>query len=209
MPVRVEVRETRESAIDLAAMMRAAGRDWPSVARALVMELVEVMELTAKTAIKSKGMTFRNTLMGSVINQVLSEGAGANHQTRGFVLADTPYAETVDKGRRAGAAPPPSEALIPWVRERLATSAQRKETSLAGVARKRSTDSGRARARSAEAEIRALAFVVARSIGRRGMIKRFGYDGAHYFQMAMDEGRRRADPFASRILQEFIDRRMR
>jgi hypothetical protein len=54
---------------------------------------------------------------------------------------EAPYAIIIERGRRPGATPPPVKALIPWVKRKLGVST---------------------------AEAKGVAYVVARSIGRKG-----------------------------------------
>lgn len=58
------------------------------------------------------------------------------------IYNSTPYASVIEEGRRPNRRPPPSDALVPWVRRKL------------GVSRK---------------EAKSVAYVVARAIGERGI----------------------------------------
>lgn len=62
----------------------------------------------------------------------------------GRVFSSLPYAIVMDQGRAPGARMPPPDALIPWVRRVMQVG-------------------------GSEEEVRAVAFVVARSIGRKGI----------------------------------------
>jgi hypothetical protein len=65
----------------------------------------------------------------------------------GRVFSSLPYAIAIDQGRTPGARMPPPDALVPWVRRVMNVGGD-------------------------EDEVRAVAFAVARSIGRKGITAR-------------------------------------
>ena len=79
------------------------------------------------------------------------------------------YAMVVEYGRRAGAKAPPSRALEGWVKRRLKPKAKlnkrRKITRKTMSKSARGLESGRAK----DAAIKSVAFLVARSIGKKGI----------------------------------------
>jgi hypothetical protein len=81
---------------------------------------------------------------------------------------DAPHAPIVERGRRAGAAMPPPDAIARWVRRRLGVS---------------------------ESEARSVAFVVARAIATRGLVGRKIAERAapEIAKLAVDEIRRELD----------------
>lgn len=96
-------------------------------------------------------------LLGSIQSDV--EGRGSP-LARGVIASNSQYGLVVEKGRRAGAAMPPREALVEWIAQKFGVD---------------------------EDQARKLSWPVARAIAKKGTIKRFGYDGARMFERAVDE----------------------
>ena len=104
------------------------------------------------------------------------------------VQNDAPHAVYVEEGRRPGAPPPPTSALIPWIR--------RKFTNLKGR-----DERGRyARAQDTEAIYARLAFVIARAIGRRGL------RGRHILRDAQEALRLSAQSTLNRAFAEALSK---
>lgn len=79
------------------------------------------------------------------------------------------YAMVMEYGRRAGAKQPPAEALMPWVRRRI--KPKQEMSKARKVARRGMGKSGKQleSARAKDDLIRSVAFLVARSIKRKGI----------------------------------------
>lgn len=83
----------------------------------------------------------------------------------GFSLYNrAPYADVIEFGRRPGAKPPPSKALIGWVMRNIGGGVT-KETTKGGVFSTRVTKIKR----TADSKVAGIAYVIARAIGRRGI----------------------------------------
>ncbi len=140
--------------------------------------LVEAQRHTkqlAPDATKAAGAT--GLLVNSIqVDPMRASGTGGPlTEWTGRVFSSVPHAIVMEKGRRPGAAGPPSSALIPWVERAIRRGALKVEgvrtpgvvkgaRKVRGrVARKRITFRGNERAK-----IRSLAFVIARSIHRKG-----------------------------------------
>lgn len=80
----------------------------------------------------------------------------------GRVFSDLPYAIVIDQGREPGARMPPVAALIPWVERVLEVG-------------------------GTESEIRQVAFLVARAIGRKGITPR------HFVEKGVNKAESRLD----------------
>jgi hypothetical protein len=96
-------------------------------------------------------------LLGSIQGDVEARGSIL---ARGVIASNSHYGLVVEKGRRAGAAMPPREELVEWIAQKFGVD---------------------------EEQARKLSWPVARAIAQKGTIKRFGYDGAHMFERAVDE----------------------
>jgi hypothetical protein len=111
---------------------RLAGAYWPAVLRGLAnggLRAVAMMNAESHRKAFDRGSYARS--WRSRIDKSSLE-----------VYSVSPYAGVIEKGRRPGRRPPPTKALIPWVRRKL---------------------------RVGRDEAKGVAFVVARAIGRRGI----------------------------------------
>ena len=153
---------------ELVTELRNVGLEISTIAEEAMLETTELMELVTKLAIKEKDLLFRRLLLNSIARTVDFEGSPADFVITGAVWSDEPYAEVMDLGRRPGRRMPPIKALIPWVQYRL---------------------------RVADEMVRSVAFLVARSIARKGI------KGRHYFK--------RAEEVAKRNWPKILDRRVR
>ena len=112
---------------------------------------------------------------GTLLGAVFSEMRGTPASPQGIVAVSPPadrYALVVEKGRRPGQRQPPSDVLIPWIRQKLRDGFQ----AVATIKGRKQKAGGRRQATE-----RGLAFVVARSIGRKG------FPGVHMFRNAFGE----------------------
>jgi len=96
-------------------------------------------------------------LLASIQGDVILRGSTL---ARGVIDSNSQYGLVVEKGRRAGAAMPPREELVDWIAQKFGVD---------------------------EDQARKLSWPVAKAIAQKGTIKRFGYDGAHMFERAVDE----------------------
>jgi hypothetical protein len=96
-------------------------------------------------------------LLGSIQGDVILRGSTL---ARGVIASNSQYGLVVEKGRRAGAAMPPREALVDWIAQKFGVD---------------------------EEQARKLSWPVARAIAKKGTIKRFDYKGAQMFEKAVDE----------------------
>lgn len=115
---------------------------------------------------------------GTLLASVFSEMRGTPAAVHGVVAVSPPadrYALVVEMGRTPGARMPPPSALILWVRQKLGNAI----TAVATVTGKGGkTQRSKAKAKSAE---EGLAFLIARSIGKKG------FPGVHMFERAFTE----------------------
>lgn len=106
----------------------------------------------------------------------------ANGDKTVFNLTMADYWEAFDKGRKAGKMPP-IKPIEDWVKRRgfktkLSKRKQKLVRETSDKTRKKSI-----RTQSREKQVRGIAFVVARSIGKHGT------DGAHFFDKVIKDGR--------------------
>ena len=98
------------------------------------------------------------------------------------------YAMSIERGRRPGK-PPPSDALIPWVRLKL------RETRVSRTGKTR-------RLKMADSDAKSKAFLVARAIGRRGTPAR------PFMLPAFDDKKRLLGPMFIALLKQEMRKRM-
>lgn len=151
----------------LAGVMKRAGSGWPVVARDIVEESVQTMLFVAQ----ENAPINQGNLKNSLTTRVGLEGAGADRAIRGEVFTMLAYGEVMDLGRRPGAKPPPSNKLELWVRRKLGISDAK--------------------------EIKRVAYVVARSIGKKGI------KGHHFFGKALKAAERNLTKVANAALRRF------
>ncbi len=112
-------------------------------------EFIQSNILFAEREIKDRTPQGVLGMQGGLRGRIFSEMRGTPASPIGIVSAPSEYAEVVEEGRRPGQRMPPSSALVTWVEKKLGVP----EEHAAGVA-----------------------FVIARSIGKRG------FAGAHMFR---------------------------
>lgn len=148
-------------------------------AEAGIQKAILLLENAVKTNIQQGRAPHGATVAtGTLMGSVFSEMRGTAAEIHGVVAVSPPadrYALVVETGRRPGARMPPAEALILWVRQKLSTG-----IGAAATVTGKSGKPQRSRGKAGSAE-RALAFVVARSIGRKG------FPGVHMFERAFQE----------------------
>ncbi len=149
------------------------GAEWPNAAEQIALEVTELMELTAKGEVKKKNLLFGRFLFNSIRSSVWAEGSDASVKIKGSTFSDLVYAPVMEFGRRAGARQPPVDALLSWVTQKL------------GV------PSGKARG---------VAFVIARSIARKGI------KGRGFMKRAAAVAERSLGKIADRVIGEFLER---
>lgn len=118
---------------------------------------------------------------GGLVNSIIvdpmrAEGQGsALVEWRGEVFSSLPHAIVMERGRKAGAAGPPSSALIPWVERairfgNIKVEGVRTPAVVPGARKVRGRVARKPMRfrKKEEAVIRSLAFLIARSIHRKG-----------------------------------------
>ena len=109
-----------------------------------------------------------------------------------FKMAD--YWKYVEDGRKADSKPPPSSAIKPWLK-RKGINAKQVLKEIEEKARKARgsnsliTRKTKRKPLTYDEALTRLSFIYARSIGKKGTIKRFGNKGAHFYQPIVDDGR--------------------
>ena len=166
---------TRHDLARMKATMARARAAWPKASLDVARDLAAAMELEAKRNLRKTKATFRGTLLNSITRHAVMDG---NNTARGIISSDLPYAGVIDLGRRPGAPPPPAEDLVPWVKKKLAAKGDRKKPGA----------------------LLSLAFVVARSIGKKGIV------GRRYMQDARDTVKAKSQKIASAAIKRFMDR---
>lgn len=134
----------------------AKGRAGKALTAALdeaVMFLVREIKLRTPQGVSGA----QGGLLGSIQGDVVLRGSTL---ARGVIASNSQYGLAVEKGRRAGAAMPPREALVDWIAQKFGVD---------------------------EDQARKLSWPVARAIAKHGTIKRFDYKGAQMFEKAVDE----------------------
>jgi len=151
-----------------------------------------LLENAVKTKIQQGRPPHGSTVAtGTLLGAVFSELRGTPVEPYGVVAVSPPadrYALVVEMGRTPGARMPPPEALITWVRQKLSTA-----IGAAATVTSKSGKTHRSKKLAAAAE-RGLAFVVARSIGKKG------FPGVHMFENAFNEQQQNVQ----QIIQEEI-----
>lgn len=160
MDIRVDASELK----DLGELLRRA----PDALRADLE--TDVMETSAYTqGIAREGAPiFHGTLVNGIhVSPVAVIDAGAGISVTGGVNATAPHSVIMEDGRRPGATRPPFQPILRWVELKV----RRGDLSLPGDSQ--SIKSHRRSARKNEdSAIRSLAFVIQRSIGRKGIVGR-------------------------------------
>lgn len=144
--------------------------NWPELGRSIVEEIMEFAELQVKRQIRAAELVFRGVLLNDIQTQVGLEGSDANMRVVGTTFTDLVYGAVMEFGRKPGKAPP-TAALLPWVRRKM------------GVAKDKAEG---------------VAFVVARSIGRKGIT------GRHYFKKAQVVVDKMSGKITERRVDEFL-----
>ena len=115
-----------------------------------------------------------------------------------FYLAMNDYWEAVDKGRGQDKTPPPINPIVAWLKRkgvdpfkkdlsyRQVANRQRKNSLLKSMDTKNRRTLKKA---TREQALRSMAFGISKNIGKKGTIKRFGYQGANFFEPVLKDGR--------------------
>ena len=158
---------------------------------------IMLLENAVKTKIQQGRPPHGSTVAtGTLLGAVFSELRGTPAEVHGMVAVSPPadrYALVVEMGRRPGTRMPPAEALIVWVRQKLRDliSAQGVTFSKAERAQLSKGQVRQSRRRSKELS---AAWLIARSIGKKG------FPGVHMFENAFNEQQQKAQ----QIIQEEI-----
>lgn len=126
---------------------------------------------------------FRGTLVNSIqVEPVLVVDLGNGIRIQGGVFTATPYAVVQDEGRRPGAPMPPLAPIQRWVELKVRRGDMQMPADIDDMSDQLRSDAApnrrRRRARSTASRIRGLAYVIARSIGRKGIVAK------HFMQKA-------------------------
>jgi hypothetical protein len=191
--------------IELRAAFVRSGESWPKVSVDIATETTEVMQVAAVGAIRADGLVFRAELVNSIATQVISEGTPAAPRVIGHTYSELLHAEVMNDGRK----PHPElngkwhKALAPWVVKKIPYEGEKlsKYVKMSGVAKK-GGKSQRAQAAIFRAQRFALsmAYVIARSIDRKGIV------GRRFFEKAMAVGEAQLPAIADRALARYVEK---
>lgn len=109
-----------------------------------------------------------------------------NKQTGTFALSMNSYWEALNSGRGAGKTPPPIAPIENWIKRKglfTGISLKRKEKLRVAKTTKTKAEVKQLRKISKEEVIRNQAFIIARSIGKKG------YEGNHFVDEILNDGR--------------------
>jgi len=117
---------------------------------------------------------FRGTLANSIqVQPVLSIDATAGLSITGGIETGAPHAIVMEEGRRPGARMPPLQAIRRWVELKIRRGDMQMPADIGDMSTQLRSDAGprtrRRRKRSTESRVKGLAFVIARSIARKGI----------------------------------------
>jgi len=109
---------------------------------------------------------FRGTLANGIhTTPIVVSGTGGGIEISGSVIATAPHSIVMEEGRRPGAPMPPLEPIRRWVELKV----RRGDLFVQGDAYSTTTHRRRRSGRNRESQIKGLAYVIARSIGRKGI----------------------------------------
>ena len=171
---------------DLSASLMRAGDRLHDAQVAIATEGAELLEAETKRQIQADDLLFRRRLLNSIESKVRDEGKTVSALT----YSEEPYAIVMEDGRAPGGKQPPTDDMIPWVVKRIGVAGAR----LSGRARSSARNPG-----AVERAVRGLAFVVARSIARKGIRAR------KFFEKAAREVEALLPRIADRIVTKFAD----
>lgn len=133
--------------------------------------------------------------------------SGGGLRTKMRVLNSTANAEVLEEGRKPNSRQPPVDAIEPWVRRKgigaKAFSIRTRRQISAGITRTFNRREGvlRTRPQSLRNIQRGIAFVIARSIGKKGIPGLFLFRDIHsYYRNQIDAARRKMFTRAHRLL---------
>lgn len=135
-----------------------------------------------KKGITSNG---QNSRLGNSIHFFFSENNGQPV----FKLAASDYLQVVDEGRGAGKRMPPLKPIEDWIKKKgiRFTMSQKKTKTIKSL--KNKTVKKAVKQISVDKARKSMAFAIAKNISAHGTIKRFGYDGADFFDQVVKDGR--------------------
>ena len=153
---------------------------WPEVMEDVAGEVVEYGVNAQDAEIRNKGLVST----GKLVNSIGGETKHASDGVHGMVFNTAPHAPVMDQGRRKGARMPPPSALVRWVRRKKLVRGRRKK--------------GEAQTK-AQREM-SMAFVIARSISRKGIV------GRKYMELTQLRMENALPTIANRRIAEFARR---
>jgi hypothetical protein len=151
----------------------------PGAMEAIAESILLLGEREVKGEIAAADLLFRRVLLNGWLTQIETHGTNARREVLGRLWSEEVHAPVMEYGRRPGRRPP-IDAIAQWVSERI---------TLTGITGPRRKDT--------ESVIRALAYVMARRIGERGIM------GRGYFRRAVSTMRGAAGEIARRIIAQW------
>lgn len=138
------------------------------VLESICQEIVEKAQQNIGAYRMVRGKKRRRVATGRLKDSLTYSIAKARSVTRvkfGASGAANKYAEVIEKGRRPNSKPPPSSAILEWIKKKPIKPRGRKGGFV----------------KSSESQLKSIAFLIARSIGVHGI------EGIHYFEEAVTE----------------------
>ena len=182
--VKTPVKGASQSVVSMQKKLAKVREKLPEIGTAITTEGVELIQFNAMKNIRSADLLFRRELLSSFQTSVKTEGTGGAVLARGRVWSESVHAPVMEYGRRAGKFPP-IDAIAQWVSEKITG------TSVSGPRREKTA-----------ASIRSIAFVIARSIAKKGAPKR-ARGGVKFLSQARDTAERMLPKIADRVIAEF------
>lgn len=138
-------------------------------------------------SLRKKGVTHGggqdSSLAGSIAFKVYGDGLSG-----GVVFTMADYWEFVEYGRKAGKMPR-IDAIMDWIRVKGIIPKLRPKAAKKAKTLKNKTVRKSFKERSIDAGVKSLAFAIAKTIEKKGTIKRFGYKGSKFISEVLLDGR--------------------
>lgn len=163
-------------------------------------------DLRTRLPVSGRGKFPRGVDRGGFKKSIRHRTSGAGFNTKLRIFSGSRHAEFVEFGRDPGKQPP-TDKILAWVRRRgigaRAFSVRTRRQIAAGTRRIQERTTGRLRTRAQSLRViqRGIAFVIARNIGRRGVIGLFLFtDVPKHYRVEIQQMRRRQQLRISQLL---------
>ncbi len=177
---------------ELEALIAVKREEWQRVAHSIATEAGAMGELVMKGQIKKAGLI---GVTGLLRNQVTSSVGLEGDAVITWIRSEAPYAQTMDEGRRPGATQPPTGPLALWAKRKILPKSQP-----IWFSRYLKGKKGKAKGDGMKRALAAFAYVIARSIKKKGI------KGRHYVDKTAKILTKRLPKLIDTHLREFVNR---